>query len=155
MVGTWDSDTGIWDEGANESLSPIVIFGDTAGVSTRRSSAADDNGTPIEANLDTKDYTAADLNVPDIDRMVRWTGIEMWAKGVGVSVYYSTDGGTNWTLISTHTLLPDYPADSAPINVWFDVVSSRIRFRFYDTALASGFTLKKYQIEATLREARK
>ncbi len=90
-----------------------------------------------------------------MDRMMRWKGLEIWSKGNSVSVYYSTDSGSNWVLAETLTLDSDYPPDDAPLNVWFDVVSSKIRFRFRNNTLSQTFDLKKYQVEGTPREARK
>lgn len=156
MTGTWDSQTSRWSSVLNLSLNPIVIFGDSSGNSTRRATTTnDDAGTAVEGRWDTKDFTAEDLGVPDIDRLMRWKGLEVWALGNSMKVYYSTDGGTTWTLATTLTLSSDYPADSGPLNSYFDVVSSRIRLRFLNSTAAETFTLKKYQIEASLREARK
>jgi hypothetical protein len=155
MVGTWDANTNLWNSGGLQNLNPAIIFGDSTGVSSERTSATDDAGTIISSNWDTKDFTAEDLGIPDIDRIIRWKGLEIWAKGNEMSVSYSTDGGTSWNLASTLTLGSDYPTDTSPLNSYFDVVSSRIRFRFSNNELAETFTLKKYQIEATPREARK
>lgn len=155
-TGPWDSDVTRWSSIQNLSLNPVVIFGDSAGNSTKRSANTyNDAGTAVEGSWDTKDFTAEDAGLPDIDRLMRWTGLEVWASGDAVSVYYSTDGGTSWTLATSLTLAADYPADSAPLNVFFDVVSSRIRFRFLNSTAAQSFKVKKYQIEATPREARK
>jgi hypothetical protein len=156
LSGTWDSLTMRWDSSTLQSLNPLVIMGDSDGVTTKRTDATtNDNGTAVEGNWDTKDFTAEDLGAPDMDRMVRWKGLEVWAKGNGVSVYYSTDGGDTWTLATTLSLSSDYPGDDAPLNVYFDVVGSRLRLRFLNSTAAQGFTLKKYQIEASLREGRK
>jgi hypothetical protein len=156
LVGTWDAQTGRWDSASLSSLNPVVAFGDSSGVTLKRSSVTtNDNSVAVESVWDTKDFTAEDLGVPDIDRMVRWKGLELWAKGNSMKVYYSTTGGDSWTLADSLTLSSDYPTDDAPLNSYFDVVASRIRFRFYNAVLSESFTLKKYQIEASLREARK
>jgi len=153
---SWDSDGTRWSSVTNLSNNPVVIVGDSSGNSAKRSAnTSNDAGTAIEGIWETKDFTAEDLGLPDADRLMRWKGMEVWAKGSGVSVYYSTDGGSSWTLASTLTLSSDYPDDDAPLNIYFDVVKSRIRFRFLNNTLGESFTLKKYQIEATPREARK
>lgn len=153
---TWDAATARWNSSTNMSLNPVIILGDSSGNTYQRTSAAsNDDGTAIEAIWDTKDFTSQDVGSPDMDRIVRWTGLEVWALGGEVKVYYSTDGGDSWVLAATLTLASDYPGDDAPLNVYFDVVSSRIRFRFYNNDADESFTLKKYQIEANLREARK
>jgi len=87
--------------------------------------------------------------------MMRWKGLELWAKGNSVKVWYSIDGGTTWAMANTVPLTSDYPADSAPQKVFFDVVSSRIRIRFSNATSGETFTLKKYQMLASLREVRK
>lgn len=156
-TGAWDSDTTRWSSVANLSLNPRIMFGTSAGVTSERTSSSNnDDGVAVESVWDTKDFTAEDFGVPDIDRMMRWTGLELWAKGNSMTVYYSTDSGASWTLATALTLSSsDYPTDDAPLNSYFDVVSSKIRFRFYNTIASESFTLKKYQIEAKLREARK
>ena len=155
-VGSWDSNVDSWDSNRLLSASPIVILGDSNGISTIRSSATnDDNSTAVESILETKDFTCEDFGITDIDSLMRWKGMQVWAKGTGVSVYYSLDGGTTWGLISTLSLNSDYPDDDSPLNVWFDYVKSRIRFRFVNSSSEGTFTLKKYQVSATPREARR
>ena len=154
--GTWDSQSGNWDAIENASLAPVVILGVSSGVSSERTAdSTNDVTVAVSSYFDTKDFTAEDVGLPDIDRIIRWKGIELWAKGTAISVYYSLDGGTTFTLIDTYTLSSDYPDDDAPINVWFDAVKSRIRFRFLNSSSEGSFTVKKYQVEATPREARK
>lgn len=156
MAFAWASTTLRWNSINLASLNPTVIFGDSSGNSIKRSALTyNDNSAAVSSNWDTKDFTAEDLGIPDIDVMMRWKGMELWAKGNGVTVYYSTDSGSNWTLIGTSTLSSDYPSDDAPLNVWFDVVSSKIRFRFLNSTSSQSFTIKKYQLEAGPREARK
>lgn len=152
----WDSDTSRWNSVINMSLNPLVMFGDSAGNTTKRSANSNnDAGVAVEGTWDTKDFTAEDFGVPDIDRMMRWKGLEVWAKGNAMTVHYSIDGGTTWALASALSLESDYPADSSPLQVYFDVVSSRIRFRFFNSTVSETFTLKKYQIDASVREVRK
>lgn len=155
MTFSWNSATRRWNSVSNLSLNPVVIFGDSSGNSLQRdSTVVDDNLVAVDSIWDTKDFTAEDFGITDIDRIMRWTGLEVWAKGDGVSVYYSTDSGSNWTLAATLTLSSDYPDDDAPLNVYFDVVKSKIRFRFRNNTSEESFTLKKYQIYAKQREAR-
>jgi hypothetical protein len=155
-TGQWNSDTSRWNSITNLSLNPVVIFGDSSGNSTKRTANSNnDNGVAVTANQDTKDFTAEDFGAKDMDLLMRWKGAEIWAKGSTVKIYYSTDGGTTWTLAETLSLGSDYPSDDAPLMAYFDVVSSRLRLRFENAVLGESFTLKKYQLEATPREARK
>ena len=155
-VGTWDSQVERWDSGASLSLNKVVVFGNASGDTHRRVSGVTSDGTTaIDALWETKEFTATDLGIPDIDTLMRWTGLELWALGNSFDLSYSTDNGESWTSAGTVPLTSYYPQDSAPINVYFDVVSSSIRFRFTNTAENQVFTIKKYQIEATPRESRR
>lgn len=152
----FNSVTTRWNSRVLSSLNPVPIFGDSAGVSLKRTAISNDDGaTAVDGYTDTKDFVAEDLGIPDIDAMMRWKGIELWAKGNSLKVYYSTDSGGSWNPITTLTLAADYPSDDAPLNVYFDVVSSKIRFRFRNNTAGQTFDLKKYQLEASQREARK
>lgn len=153
---SWDADTTRWDSIVNLSLNPIAIFGDSAGNSTKRSANTnDDNGVAVEAILETKDLNAQDFGIPDIDRLMRWKGLQVWAKGNSVKVYYSTDEGTTWTLAAVLALGSAYPTDAVPLPVYFDKVSSTLRLRFVNNTAGETFTLKKYFVVADRREARK
>ena len=155
-VGTWDSQVERWDSSASLSLNKVVVFGNASGDTHRRASGATSDGTTaIDALWETKEFTATDFGIPDIDTMMRWTGLELWALGNSFDLSFSTDNGESWTSAGTVPLTSYYPQDSAPINVYFDVVSSSIRFRFTNTAENQVFTIKKYQIEASPRESRR
>lgn len=153
---SWDTDTTRWDSVTSLALHKQVVFGDADGDSTIRDSSANDNGTAIDAYFDTKDFTILDIDRSrPIGTMLRWDKIELWALGDSLSVSYSTDGGSTWNLISTATLTASYPGDDAPNFVWFDVVSSKIRFRFRNNTSSQSWTLKQFYIQVKLREARK
>jgi hypothetical protein len=152
----WGDDTSRWDSITNLNLNPVAIFGDSSGVSTKRTAGSnDDNGTAVDAYVQTKDFTALDVGLKDSDRIVRWKGMEIWAKGTAVNLSYSTDGGTTWSAETTISLSSDYPGDDSPLNYWFDSASSRIRFRFRNNVTEQSFTLKKYIVEGSPREVRK
>lgn len=153
---TWDDDPTRWDAIVNLSLAPIAIFGTAAGVSSKRTANSnDDDGVAVEAFVDNKDLTAQDYGLPDFDRLMRWKGLRVWAKGTAVKVYYSIDEGNTWTLATTLALTSSYPTDGAPLRVDFDVVSSKLRLRFLNATLGQSFTLKKYAPIATPREIAK
>lgn len=156
MYGTWDSQSVIWDSVSLQTSNKRILFGDSSGNSTYKvEGSSSDSGAALSANFETKDFNANDFGLPDMDTMMRWKGLEMWAVGGTVTIEYSTDGGESWVLVGTQTLQSYYPTDASPINVYFDVVSSRMRFRFSNTTANETFTIKKYQIEATPREVRK
>jgi hypothetical protein len=152
----WNSDTTRWNTKINGSLNSVPILGDSTGISTRRTANSNnDNGVAVESIWETKDFTAEDFEIPDIDVIMRWTGLEIWAKGNSVRVDYSSDNGTTWTTISTVTLSSSYPTDASPIQLYFDKKSSQMRFRFFNNTSAESFHLKKYQIEAVRSGSRK
>lgn len=147
--GTWGAQTGRWDDITDLSLFPSVAFGNTSGLVTiRDTSVNNDNGTAIDAFWESKDYEDSK------GRLARWQTIQIWAKGNTVKVQYSIDKGITWTTIDTISLSSDYPSDDSPIFGYFDVVSSKIRFRFSNAVDGERFDLKQYIIEYTQREWR-
>jgi hypothetical protein len=156
MSGSWDSSSLRWSNELNSVLNPEIIFGDSFGIpSNRTEETYDDNGVAVDAIWDTKDFVCEDFGISDVDTMMRWKGGQLWAKGDSVSLYYSIDSGTTWTLISNLTLADEYPADDAPLMFYMDVVSSKITFRLRNNLSEKTFSVKKYQIEASQREVRK
>lgn len=152
----WDTDTTRWDSVTNLSLNLVVITGTSTGAASQRTANSNnDDGVAIDGIWETKDFTAQDFGIKDIDRLMRWKELEIWAKGSTMKVEFSIDSGSTYTLATTLTLAADYPIDGSPLNVFFDVVSTKIRFRFSNNILGETFTLKKYLIESTAREARK
>lgn len=153
---SWDSDVTRWDSVIDLALHRSVVFGDDSGVSTLRATSSNDVSTAIDSIWDTKDFTIADIDESkDIGNMIRWKGLDVWAKGSGVTVYYSTDSGNTWNIVSTIGLDSDYPGDDSPDIVYFDVLSSKIRFRFRNSTAGESWTLKQYVISYSVREARK
>lgn len=153
-TNTWDSDLTRWNDIIYSALNPTVLFGSTSGVSTIRTALYDDNAVAVSAFWTSKDFTAKELGSEEMGRLVRWTAIQVWAKGTSVILDYSIDGGTSWTNITTLTLTSAYPTDSAPLYGYFDVVASQIRFRFRNSTSAGVFDIKKFIIEASMREVR-
>lgn len=155
-VGTWSSQTKRWDSSSSSTLNKIVIYGDSTGqVYKREPGFAYDGDEAIDAVWETKEFVSSDFGIQNIDTMMRWTGIELWAFGDSVTVACSTDSGQTWTDVKTLNLSPYYPIDSSPLNIYFDFVSSSIRIRFYNSIGGETFTIKKYQLEAVPREERR
>lgn len=153
---TWDSDSSRWDSVTDLALHRQVVFGFETGVTTIRNTSPNDNGVAIDTVWDSKDFTIQDVYPQKpIGSIVRWGPIEIWAKGTGLTGYYSTDSGSSWTSIGSLTLSSDYPTDSSPLYLYFDAISSKIRFRFRSNTLGQTFTFKQFWITAKPREARK
>jgi hypothetical protein len=149
QVGTWQQSVGKWDDTTVTKLFKPVVFGTSAGISSKRADATNDISTAIDSFWESKDYQSA-----DIGRICRWQKMELWAKGNTVKIEYSIDSGTTWTTIETSVLSTDYPSDTSPDNLYFDVVSSKIRFRFSNNTLNEQFTLKQFIIWYSEREMR-
>ena len=132
------------------SLFQQIILGDSSGNALEvDSSTYNDNTVKVNAIWDSKDFLTKEYG-----RFGQWIEMEMWAKGDAVTVSYSTDSGTTWTAISTVTLGATYPSDDDPDKLYFDVVSTKIRFRFQNNAAAEGFWLKQFVIKYRPREMR-
>lgn len=154
-VGTWDQASDRWDDVINLALNPIPVFGDTVGNTSQRMDVGADAGTAIDAFWESKDFTCQDLGMDEDGRMARWQEMQVWMKGNTVTLYYSTNGGTSWVSAGTLTLSADYPSDDAPQYFYFDVISTRIRFRFRNSVSGETFTLKNFVVKARPREMRR
>jgi hypothetical protein len=153
--GTWDSATDKWDDVTLLSQHQTVMFGSSAGVTTRRdSSVNNDNDVAISAFKDTKDFTSLDFG-SDKGRMVRWLEMQIWAKGNNLTLQYSTDSGATWNTVATYALSSDYPSDSSPLIAYFDFISTQARFRFLNETSGETFYLKDFVLGASMREARR
>lgn len=153
-LNTWNSDTTLWNNVIYLALNPVVALGDSSGLVTIQEPVYNDNGSAISSYWVSKDFTAQDLGDNDLGRMVRWNKIQVWAKGSTLNVQYSTDSGLNWIAMtpSTLTLSADYPSDSSPLFAYFDVVSSKIRFKFANATELENWQMKKFTISGTMRE---
>jgi hypothetical protein len=152
IATTWEGITWRWDDIYLSSLFPTVMYGFSTGVTTERSSYVNnDNGTAIDSFRETKDFESE----TEKGRMIRWLEMQFWAKGNNVTVYYSTDSGANWTKIDDYALSSEYPEDDAPLFAYFDVVSSKIRFKFENKTASETFSLKDFVIGYKERELRK
>lgn len=155
MSNTWQADTGRWNDINVLALFPKIIFGESGGITVNREEENDDNGTAISSWWVSKDFECTDKGL-----LARWLEIEIWAKGNTMKVEYSTDAGSTWTEItsfstgSSLTLSADYPSDDSPLQGWFDVVSTKIRFRFSNNVSAENMYLKQFVIKYRPREYR-
>ena len=147
--GTWQEATGSWDNIDNLKLFPNIIFGDSAGVSSKRDNVNSDISTAITAFWDSKDFEPASPG-----QLGRWTRMQIWAKGSTIKIEYSVNRGENWNNITTLTLGSDYPTDDSPQYVYFDFVSSKARYRFSNTVTGETFYLKQFIVEYYVREMR-
>lgn len=152
MSGTWDSSTSRWDGvGLSQGSDTINIAYTDGHVEKVSVDTKDDNGFAVTAKWVTKDYQDSQ------QRIARFNKLELWAKGGSIKVEYSTDQGDTWTemIDSPFTLTDQYPNIESPDILYFDVVSSTIRFRFTNENSEESLSIKQFIINYVPREMRK
>ena len=150
-VGSWDSQTTRWNSGVQQDNFPFIMLGDNTGLTVKVDSGVNsDVSTAIDAFWESKDFQH------DQQVMSRWKDLRVWATGNSVKVEYSTDSGVTWVEIGDSPLSLDsaFPPDSDPDILYFDVVSTQIRFRFSNNTAGETFALKQFAIGYTPREQR-
>jgi len=154
LVGTWDAQTWRWNDAfVNESFTDIYLGASDGETYRVDSTSKNDGSTAINAIWTSKDYQA-----DEIGQMCRWLECHLWAKGSGsLTCEYSSDAGENWYEMSgsPYTLTTDFPADSAPIDLYFDAVSTKLRVRFRINATGSDLAIKQFKLGFKPREFRR
>jgi hypothetical protein len=151
-----DTDTTTWNSVVDLALFKAIVFSNGDGISTIRSSSSNDVDEAIDTIWDTKDFTAADIDeTKDLGNLMRWKGLDLWMKGGSVTVYYSIDSGESWINLGSQTLTSSYPLDDTQNIFYFDVVSSKIRFRFRNNTVSETWAMKMFVLNYSTREARK
>lgn len=151
-----DSDPSDIDSTTILALHKRVLWGyGSAGRSVERTDSANFDGSAIDSQGETKDFTAADFEVDDPEgALLEWQGVEVIARGLALTIEYSTNEGENWTTIRTLTLGSAYPPDSSPTIAYFRAVASKCRFRFSNNDLGGSFEIKQFRPMVALREDR-
>lgn len=151
FTNTWDEETTSWNQRTLNTGSTYTNIGFSNGeVHIVDLGTLSDNGEIIDAYFITKDFQNSQQVVS------RWKGMELWARGGSVSVEYSIDGGNTWIECSNSpvTLSSEFPTYESPIKLWFDVVSTKIRFKFINRNLDEALTIKQFIVDYTAREYR-
>ena len=149
---TWDDMTRRWNERTFDSGSVQINIGKSNGVNTKVDYIVrTDNSTAINAYFVTKDFQDSQNSVS------RWKRMELWAKGDTVKVEYSTDAGITWIEASEspYTLTNEFPDYDNPLIVYFDVIATKIRFRFTNAESNENLTIKQFTLEYISRENRR
>jgi len=150
----WDSDITSWDAVIDLSLNSVIAFGFSNGSVSKRDTSANDDAVAIDSFWESKDFVSSDFPNIGEGQMMRWTALQIVAKGQSVFVEYSINNGGTWTPMGTFALTSDYPPDETGIVAYLDVVASRCRFRFSNAVVNESFTLKQFFPEAIPRELR-
>jgi hypothetical protein len=141
-----------WNERTFDSGSVQINIGKSNGVNTKVDYIVrTDNSTAINAYFVTKDFQDSQNSVS------RWKRMELWAKGDTVKVEYSTDAGITWIEASEspYTLTNEFPDYDNPLIVYFDVIATKIRFRFTNAESNENLTIKQFTLEYISRENRR
>lgn len=146
----WDDQTWNWNDQEMLANSKAIAFGDNTGWVTASSVIVHNENLSILF----ADWASKDFESEEKGRLCRWSKMELWARGNSIKVEYSIDSGLTWYALDEHALTPEYPSDTDPIYYYFDVVSSKIRFRFYDDTIDGYFEIKQFIVYYTDREVR-
>ena len=127
-------------EHLTEAYSPTLIVGTYGGnIYEYSESNTLDDETKIEAYYQTKDFF-----LTEVGNYARVCSIVLYAIGRTLDLYYSIDGGKNWTFAERFEL------DNAIFNPIFskkiDVTSERIMFKFFNDRTSEPFTLRGFDI---------
>lgn len=153
---SWDSDTTRWDSITELALFKSVVFADDTGLATLRSTSANDVDTAIDSIWDTKDFNIQDIDpTRDIGNLVRWKGLDVYMTGGSVTAYYSVNSGSSWIAIGKISLTSDYPGDDVQDIFYFDVLSSKIRFRFRNMIAGESWAMKQFTLNYSIGSVRK
>ena len=147
---SWNDVNERWDDISFSTDSEQINIGRTDGfVYKVNKNVFTDNGEVINAFWDSKDFQISQ------DLIARWKKMELWATGSDVNVYYSIDEGENWVEISNSplTLASTMPQYTNPLVLYFDVLASKIRFRFSN--ITNNLAIKQFIMEFTQREYRR
>lgn len=122
------------DSGTTRNGFPVRVLGMSTKVYVADETVSVDDATAVNSYLDTVDFA-----VPGgfLSELSRWLEIEFEASGSSVDVYYSVDGGSNYTLAGTVTLNSNWGKYRLPI----DALGSTFRVRYQHTTTAGTFAV--------------
>ena len=150
-AGTWDDSTDRWNgKGLNQG-DDLINIGKTDGTTPYvDTTALNDSGVTIVSEFETKDFSSSTTGT------ARWTELEVWAKGGTVRIQYSIDKGLTWNepAQSPLTLDDDYPSFNDPDIIYFDIVSTYIRFKFTNSESDETLSVKQCIVKYKNREER-
>ena len=126
-----------------KKYSPITLVGDTNGkVYKLDKTTLNDDGAAIENEIQTPDFVLSDTK-EYLNMFMRVSQLAFEAKGQSITTDWSDDGGETWS--PTATVGNNVTALDSVYRFYqqdFDTVSRRIRFRFRNVTVSSGFYLR-------------
>lgn len=139
--GTWDQQQGSWDSGIRIAAWEEILLGRSDGLVGKIDyGTTDDFGLPVDSQFPTKDYSGEQM---EFDQ--RWLQVDVWARGPGkLYVDYSTDEGNTWVNIPFQSSQAYIDMDSTyrKYEMYFDVISDKIRFRFRNKESRETFYIR-------------
>lgn len=148
-VGTFGAQTLTFGDRGFSSTAPILLTGNSDRTILQiDETSVNDITSAIDKIYDTPDFTADSLTTPDngpvhlTDHTKRWMRMAFEAKGTAVSVYFSRDGGSTFTLLQTKTLTSAWMR----YTVSMDIPAERIRFRFRNASASGSFYIRYFTI---------
>lgn len=156
LIGTIGDQNWRFGDALMKAYAPITIVGDNNGYIYQLDKTTLNNGsTAIENEFQTPDFSLPDTQ-DYMNKFMRVPQLIFEAAGQSVTTEYSVDSGDTWmptqglggnitTLDSSYAI---YQQD-------FDVVTRKVRFRFRNVTLSSGFKLRYFGFYWMLRSGRR
>jgi len=129
---------GAWSEDYYQGRFPAPVMASLDGRALGLLTSDSDDGSAIDAFLETKDFT-----VPQIYRseLGRWLELEAELSGSTVGVSYSLDQGVSWTSIEAARVLQGGGTWSRE-RFFLDETSQTIRFKLELNASGGSFSVR-------------
>lgn len=140
-TGKWNAQTGKWNDVVVASIFPILVTGDSDGKCyVFDYDQKNRHDVAIDAWWDSKDYDSVFFFGEEYaGHYFHLTELFIdGAEGDAVSVYYSTDEGTTYTLLETITL----SASPATYRIPCDIFTDKIRIRLRNNTASSTFEFR-------------
>ena len=156
LVGTIGEQNWRFGDALVKSGSPITLVGDNNGyVYKLDKTTLNNGGTAITNEFQTPDFVMPDSEFY-MNKFMRTTQLIYEAAGQSITTHFSTDSGESWSptqgaggnVVSLVSIYDNYQQD-------FDVTSKKVRFKFINTSVSSGFKLRYYGFYWILRSGRK
>lgn len=156
LVGSIGDQNWKFGDALTKAYSPITLCGDHNGYIYQLDKVTlNNNGAAITNEFQTPDFVLPDSE-HYMNKDMRTMQLIYEAAGQSISTYYSINSGESWNATqgageSTVTLSSVY----ANYQQDFDVTSKKIRFKFLNTSVSSGFKLRYYGFYWILRSGRR
>lgn len=155
LIGTIGEQNFTFGSALTKEFEPITLVGDANGKMYKLDKTTLNNdGSAITNSWESPDFVVPNAK-ENLNRFMRVPKLIYEAKGQSVSTHYSIDGGSTWAPTcggGTNTEALDsvyriYEQD-------FDTVTRKIRFRWLNNTVSSGFNLRYYAFMWIMRSGR-